>query len=284
MSMEDLHCDTVDDPSGRRAFRVQPKRPAEVVATARQLIQRAGEIGCDLLMFPELCLTPEGQQQLADVLRTTTHRFGGRPWLVVAGTSHTVATGGAGLWNRSLVFHGSGSEILAHNKLFPYVMSSSEADRYGIGEALRWEPRVEDIVVEPHRLEILECPLGRCAVLICEDFSNHEFVEAIVKELEIDWLLVPVMDGVQNKVRWTAKYAYRYAEDYGANVFVGTCGALPRAHREFCLSTGLTDPGTGLALLVQRRYGSLESARASPKINVLSDPTSCGLASLELSG
>ncbi len=101
--------------------------------------------------------------------------------------------------------------------------------------------------------EILDCALGRVAVLICEDLSNQITFGSIVQEFEIDWLFVPVMDGAQTKKRWTAKYAKRFAEDSGTSVLVTTCGALVSAHRAYLVSKGQRDPGHLCGLLAFRK-------------------------------
>jgi predicted amidohydrolase len=251
MSMSDLRFEPIDEPSGRRSFRVVLKDPASVRDMARRVIHKAGEQGVDILLFPELCLTHSEQEALGGVLASASASHGGRPWLVVAGTSHAPRAGGSGHQNQAVVFHGSGARLLTHNKLFPYEISRGEADRYGIGEALQQEPRVEDIEVDERRIEILESPMGRLAVVICEDLANHALIGPLADALEIDWLLVPVMDGAQTPTRWTARYGVRYAVDAGVTTVVATCGALVEAHRQFELAQGRDDPGPGIGLVTR---------------------------------
>jgi predicted amidohydrolase len=251
MSMSDLLFQPIDELSGRRSFRVVLRDPAAVRDMAHRVIQKAGELEVDVLMFPELCLTHGLHEALGAVLASASALHGGRPWLVVAGTCHMSRAGGSGHQNRAVVFHGSGVRLLTHNKLFPYEISRGEADRYGIGEALRQEPRVEDIEVDERRMEILESPMGRLAVVVCEDLANHALIGPLADALEIDWLLVPVMDGVQTTTRWTARYGVRYAVDAGVTTVVATCGALVEAHRQSELTHGREDPGPGIGLVTR---------------------------------
>ena len=250
-SIDDLSFEPIDDDAGRRAFRVFPQDANRAVRAAYRAVQRAGRLRCDVLLLPELCLTDKGHDALRKALARLTIRSGGLPWLVVAGSASTPAPGGR-YYNRALVLDAHGNEVLSHNKLFPYEMSTRESDRYGIAEALGSEPRVEDIVVVPRRLDLLECELGRTAVLICEDLSNMTTFSTIVTAFEIDWLLVPVMDGAQNGTRWTARCSKRYSEDSGVSVLVGTCRALVDAHRGSAKKNGEPDPGDGCAILTQR--------------------------------
>ncbi len=235
-AMDELKFEPIDDPAGRRAFRVGLTDADAITERAKQTVAVAGRLRCDVLLFPELCLSPAGQAALQAAMPSLVTRAGGRPWLVVAGSSLTPAAGG-GCHNRAVVLDGEGRERLAHNKLHPYEMSSREADRYGIGEALHDEPRVEDIVVQPRRLELLECPLGRTAVLICEDLSNFDTFGPVVQDFEVDWLLVPVMDGVQTTTRWTASYSSAIRGGFrhgGARRYVRRAGrAAPRPSSRF---------------------------------------------------
>lgn len=264
-SMDELLFQPIDDASGRRAFRVALREPARTSARAMRAICRAGRLGCDLVVLPELCLSADAHCALQDGLSRLTSKWGGRPWLVVAGSALTLGADGS-RHNRSLVLSASGRRLLTHDKLFPYEMSRREADRYGIGEALRREPRVEDISVATRRLEILECPLGRTAVVICEDLSNFTTLAPLAQAFEIDWLVVPVMDGVQTTGRWTARYAEMFSREFGTNVIVATCGALLSAHRRDVIAEGGVDPGSGCALFSRhRRTGPpTEIFRTSP--------------------
>jgi predicted amidohydrolase len=256
-SMDDLDFQPVDEPLGHPAFRVSLKDPERVKEAAETALTRAAELGCDIVMFPELCVTERIQEDLAAAIKRLPSRFGGRPWLVVAGSAHTELPEPGHFHNRARVFDGRGEEVLRHNKLHPYVMASGEQDRYGIVDALRGIPREEDIVCVPRELRLLETAIGRVAVIICEDLSVRRWIDALVDSLEIDWLFVPVMDGAQTRLRWTGRYASGYAYEHGVFTLVATCGALMSAHRKRELSGGeKRDPGAGVGLLVRGAHES----------------------------
>lgn len=251
-SMNQIEYEPVDGPEGRRAFRVNLRNPQAMADVAMEAVKEAAEAACDVLVLPELCLTPEGQETLRRALPGITGENGGKPWFVVAGSAYT--PGPTGPANRARAFSSLGQELLVHDKLFPYSISSREGDRYGVGDALKLEAREEDLAVRsPRVLEVLECPLGRTALLICEDLANHTALATVIDALEVDWLIVPVMDGVQTEQRWTAKYAARYAEDQGVTTVVATCGALVAAHRRGLVAGGERDPGPLVGLLGRRR-------------------------------
>jgi predicted amidohydrolase len=246
--LADLVFTPIDDAGGRRAFRVSLVDEHEVIERARRCITEASSQGVDLLVLPELCLSPAAQQALARHIEQATNRAF-YPVVVVAGSAHTPCETAHGCFhNRALVFDNTGTEVLRHNKLFPYVISVTEQGRYGLADALGELPREEDIVATPRHLEILESPLGRLAVLICEDLSRDQIFGPLADKLELDWIIVPVMDGVQTSKRWTATFASKYAERQTI-VVVNTCGALVAPHREFSKDKYGSDPGPGTGLL-----------------------------------
>jgi len=260
--LDELNFARVDGPTGRRAYRVKPAEIVDWTARARGSLEQAAAAGAEIVLFPELCLTPSGQAELAQYIPQVVRRFG-RPTLVVAGSAHTPC-GSDDYHNRSLVYDASGNEVLQHNKLFRYEMSPREQGRYGLSDALGEVPREEDITTLPRTFEVLETAVGRIAVLICEDLSIFNSFGPIANDLEIDWLLVPIMDGAQTASRWTAEFGRRYALD-GTSVLVGTCRALVEAHRaaERKARGDIADPGDGIALLID------STASFQPEVKVL---------------
>ncbi len=243
--MDELKFEPIDGESGLASFRVALVNETGMLARAEVIVGDAARQGADIIIFPELCFTTATQCALAQGLRA----LKGAPYLMLAGSSHSPSPDSPGNYNnRALLYGEDGQELLRHNKLFPYEISEGELQRYGLRDALGCLDRVEDIVALPRRLEILETALGRLGVLICEDLSVVETFDSVVKQLEIDWLLVPVMDGAQTAERWTAKFAQQYARS-GCIVVVCTCGALVEAHRERELVNDRPDPGAFVGLM-----------------------------------
>jgi predicted amidohydrolase len=154
------------------------------------------------------------------------------------------------LHNRAIVFDAEGREVFRYNKLHPYRMSEAELGRYGLPHVFNGVARTEDITTLPLWAGVADTPMGRIAVVICEDLANIDFYLPVVKTLAIDWLLVPVLDGAQIDGRWTARKAAAYAE-YGTSIVVVTSRSLVEAHRRFEASQGRTVPAPGVALIAR---------------------------------
>lgn len=227
-------------------FRVSLKHPEAIAAKAEVAIAEAGRNQCDIVVFPELCFGHKEQESFGRVIARVARRHGGYPWLVVAGSAYTPSdASGLAFYNRAIVFDGHGRELLRYNKLFPYEFSMEEEERYGLAPLLGATARIEDIITSPRWLGILQTAIGRIAVLICEDIWNLTHFLPIVQDLAVDWLLVPVLDGIQHDARWTARNAGMYAE-HGTSVVIASSTSLVEAHRAYL--RGLT-PISALASL-----------------------------------
>jgi predicted amidohydrolase len=236
---------------GIPAFRVALHDPGPIGEAALAALRRAADENCDVLVFPELCLTPAIQAAIGNGLFKNPKRY---PWLVVAGSAPAPAPDAPdgpdmdSLHNRAIVFDGKGQEVLRYHKLHRYEMSRREQDRYGIADVCEEINRLEDIEVAPFVLGVLDTPVGRMGVAICEDLSAVELLEPLVSGLGLDWLLAPVLDGAQTRDRWTARFGRRYAER-GAALVVATSLSLVSRHCDFAAGGGRPmPPGVGLVV------------------------------------
>jgi predicted amidohydrolase len=241
-SMTAFHIEVNPDPT-YPIFSMSLNDPDALGLAALKALERSAAANCDIVVFPELCLTPHIQELLRERLTI----LGDRPWLVVAGSARTPAgraTGGH--FNQALVFN-KGRLVLSHHKQYRYSMDIGQQERYGLLDALGGEVnRTEDMEVEPFEIEVLDMPAGRLAILICEDLSIEDVVEPLVVKLGLDWLFVPVLDGCQMRTRWPARFGVKYAEK-GACVVVATSLSLVQQH---LLSMSAPRPGPGVGLVV----------------------------------
>jgi predicted amidohydrolase len=239
-------------------FGVQLKKPDHLVALAKQAISEAALAGAHIVVLPELCLTASGQSELGRAIL----QMPGNLWFVVAGTAATECRGSCArgrdcgddqcnTHNRSVIFNSHGLVLLKQDKLFPYVMTADQIDRFGLCTALGTSDLRED--TDPGaELVIMDTSGGRIAVLICEDLSMRDELAPIVDRLEIDLIVAPVMDGVQRAERWTARCATTYASEYSASVVVVTTECLAARHLEHTFRRNTFEEGDGIGLRARR--------------------------------
>jgi predicted amidohydrolase len=235
----EFHWEPIDT-TGDLRFRVSLRDERAALDAALHALETAAADRCDVVVFPELCFTPEGQKALGNAIAGVSSRHGGYPWLVVAGTAHT-PLGFGDFHNRAVMFDSSGREILHYNKMHAYRMSAREQTRYALSDVFNQVDRTEDIS-EGVVVSLAETPIGRVGILICEDLSHTYVYTPVVQRLAIDWLLVPVLDGSQVNGRWTQTRAQTYA-DLGAGVLVVTSQSIVRAH---CASVPALPQSVGL--------------------------------------
>lgn len=247
-SVEDFDVRFWGEDVGTPCFSMSVKDSAAVRDDALRALEASAKDGCDIVVFPELCLTPEIQESLRERLVT----LGDYPWLVIAGSARTpVDKGGVTAhYNQALAFDQSGKQKLAHHKQYQYSMTVGEQKRYGLLEAFGQLERMEDMEVEPFELEILDTDIGRIAVLICEDLSVTHVVERLVIKFGLNWLFVPVLDGCQKPDRWTAHFGRQYAKS-GTCVVVATSLSLARQDLSSAGTPG--PPGVGTVVIPQKR-------------------------------
>ncbi len=255
-SIKDMNVKSIKD-SVPPSYSVTLADPAAIQDAALRALQECAANECDVVVFPELTMTPEIQNALGRQRRKIAQL---RPYLIVAGSAHTPAKikGKKCFHNQSLIFDNEGNSVLKHHKLHKYTMSNREQDRYGFLDALGYLDCCEEMTEQPSSIEIIDTILGRIAVLICEDLSVHKFVERLIEKFAIDLLLVPVLDGMQDNNRWTARYGKRYAE-IGAGVVVATSLSLVTQHLKHLKATGkaTTSAKPSVGLIVVPHSGAL---------------------------
>ena len=161
--------------NGERATAIRngDDRAAKLWAT----IQAAARDGIDLLVAPELTVTPDARRWIVQQLRwpseaphaeASTNRLA----LVVPGSFHEQV--GDRFVHRAIAFGGSGNALLEHHKLVSYGSLSDVVEDIHLGDTIT----------------VLITPIGTVAIAICKDFCD-DHMGAIWHEIQPQWLLVP---------------------------------------------------------------------------------------------
>lgn len=135
-------------------------------------IQAAAGDGIDVLVAPELTVTPEARRRIARQLRWPAGTSTNRLALVVPGSFHEQV--GERFVHRAVAFGGSGNALLEHHKLVAYGSLADVIEDIQLGDTIT----------------VLVTPIGTIAVAICKDFCD-DHVGAIWHEIQPEWLLVP---------------------------------------------------------------------------------------------
>ncbi|MCU0755971.1 MAG: hypothetical protein MUE46_12735 [Xanthomonadales bacterium] len=146
---------------------------SELAAEALEHLRRATAAKADVIVFPELCVSPGVAQAIRGYLQGAErpHR------LVVAGSFHV--RDGNQYFNQALVLDPFGNEIAdwRHRKL-----TAVSLERGAISEG----------ITRATELRIAATPCGLQAVVICLDLAQAQPWEAVpLEDLALDWLWVP---------------------------------------------------------------------------------------------
>lgn len=158
------------DPNALRAHRIF------------ESLEVARDNGVDVVVMPELAVTPAVRQKIATWLRETdAHGIS----LVAAGSFHETDAADGKRYNIARLFDQYGDTVITHRKLKPLgtlATGLSTGDHAG-----------EDIDVG-RTMTLLSTPIGLLALPICLDFCDAgEAIRKLWLEIFADWLLVPAM-------------------------------------------------------------------------------------------
>lgn len=137
-------------------------------------LQRAAAERADLVIFPELTITPAQRQAVHRWQRDLLDSGNGAPVLVIAGSFHERDQ--TRQVNRAELIGASGL-LLTHEKIRPFGKSQGFAENIASGGTI----------------ELAASVLGLIAIPICKDFNDVAGVSWL--DIGPDWCLVPSMGG-----------------------------------------------------------------------------------------
>jgi predicted amidohydrolase len=160
--------------SAGRLFNVRPRDEAAQAALLDHLVGRAVDAGADIVVVPELSVTPA----LAQGLRTWVDRSDG-PRLVVAGSYHITAAGSSGRTARQNL-----SLTWARSQVEPLISAKHSPATHPFLEDFRPTGRPE--------LRVHVADGWHLVIAVCRDLLNPEFVRALAG-VGANLVLVPAM-------------------------------------------------------------------------------------------
>jgi hypothetical protein len=163
----------VDDGQWTRVLR---RHDDAMVETITSVLAEAATAEIDLVVLPELALSPRSVDHLRAELRNGRGRH---PALVAVGITHELFGPGPEVVNEAVLLDGRGTELLRHRKLVVY----QGLDEAGDLKAERLE--------EGGSISVLATPVGNISLLICRDLFDPRRSDDALRIGYITWLLVP---------------------------------------------------------------------------------------------
>lgn len=158
-------------------------------------VQAAARDGFDLLVAPELTVTPAARQWIVRQLRwppgeVPADASANRLPLAVPGSFHEHTSGR--FVHRAVLLDGAGNTLIEHHKLVPFGA---------------FDEFMEDI--EPgDSITVVVTPIGTIAIAICKDFCD-DHLGPIWDQVQPEWLLVPAYGRGMKAHQAAAKRVHR---------------------------------------------------------------------------
>jgi hypothetical protein len=176
-------------------------RPATALRGGQRLLEAARAAGrVDMLVAPELVMSDADFNEFQHGL---TGSAGSNPLLILAGSGLTADNSVEGLsWNEARMVNPAGAVLWRQKKLNPYSMQADTAAALGLVTDKDGGPLVEYVATGDHLTIVDTDGLGRCLILICQDFQSDPIVANVIKAYQPDWVFVPILDTGVGVTRW----------------------------------------------------------------------------------
>lgn len=156
----------------------------------------------DVLLLPELVVDEADVAAMREALACAGRET---PSIVLCG-SGLVDNGEDRPWNQADVVNELGVLLWSHRKVFAYCMLENTFRGLNI-EGVKDAKRLLDDISWSNEITIADIEgMGRCIVLICQDFMM-EAVEVLVEKYQPDWVFVPILDSGTGYKRWPFRRA-----------------------------------------------------------------------------
>jgi hypothetical protein len=152
-------------------------------------------------------------------------------------------------WNEASIVNGIGTLLWKQRKIWPASIDERRAAEWGLidsGKGQRFENNAAG-----EKIEIVDIDsVGRCAVLICQDFEATPMTPELLRRWQPDWVFVPIMDRGVVEGGWFHRRAHALANYSHARFVAVTSTGLPRTGAggpTACLLVACANSGDGVA-------------------------------------
>lgn len=211
-------------PTGYSVVLNEPKI-GEIAARTLDLLDWFVDRKVDVVVLPELV----SHALLRDEIVRWMRRKGSlAPGIIVAGSEAVEVEDSTYPVNRAFVLGSWGEPVWHQDKVHRYTMMADQVREAQLDSVLGESSIDEESAAGNQIVKVRDIPgVGRCMVLVCEDLAQPEPGQMIAREVGVDLLLVPVMDGRPSpNNHWWARHGINLAADPGALTAIANSYAL----------------------------------------------------------
>lgn len=132
-------------------------------------------------------------------------------------------------WNEAVVVNDLGQELWRQRKVWPASITKERAQSFKVNGAQPNGPQLFEDISAGDQIQIVDIEgLGRCVILICQDFIAKPLSGALLRKYQPDWVLAPILDRGMAEGNWFHREAIHYSSFTKARMIGVTSIALPR--------------------------------------------------------
>ena len=180
------------DSENKRPFLCTGLTEAGKVETqALHVLRQLSEEHVTVAIFPELCMPQVVRNAICKGLQKNLFP---NVKMVVVGSVHEELEGE---WHNSAYVLGSDGQVLWRQQKFqPYTMMKYQAKRLPSFTQFADHEIYENIATAPRVLVVRDTPLGRMAILLCNDLLSTDSHRKMLFDLDVNCIIVPAMSAV----------------------------------------------------------------------------------------
>ncbi len=238
---------------GHHHFAVEVRDSPALRKRVAQTLERIDQSGAHIAVLPESTLSSELLEIWVQAIRRP--RPGSELRLLLPGTGNLAGTSPPS--NTAVLLDGqTGAEIMRVRKHNRFRLEAEQRALYGLGDEDAGAISEDLDAGDEEPLTVLDLPIGRLAILICEDLAATERYLGPLVEIGASLILSPVLSRPPGgNYRWEQRRAENYATRPGGTVVISNSLAVAlRLGSPLPASTSLVVSRHG-AQLAQTRTG-----------------------------
>ncbi len=169
--------------------------------------------------------------------------------LFVAGSGQTNAKIDGQSLNECTGLNQLGATLFKQCKIWPAAMDRTRAEELGVNVD-GYNDKIFEDIASGTSIEVVDVDsMGRCIVLICQDFKSALAQELIV-DFQPDWVFVPILDVGVDPGRWMHQRAFELSEHSPARFVIACSTSWAKILKK----------STSFAMCVSSKFGDENSA------------------------
>jgi hypothetical protein len=242
--------------NSQKFARYEAADPSAVLEHLIAMLSTENEPGPEIAVAPELLV----DAKTADAVEARYGEITNPPQMFVCGTGHTEDMKKGQAWNESRVINAAGIELWRQRKIWPASINGASAINYNLTDPSPGHLHEDNCASSELIIADLD-DLGRCIVMICQDFEATSLAEHVIRCYQPDWVFVPILDRSVDVGRWGHSRAFNLSTLSQARFIIVSSTALDDLYKITTKTQRKGVKSKPFALLIGPKVGEAEDSR-----------------------